>query len=77
MQRNTSKVDLRMEHKLKWISVQCDKGVNNLKWHVGSDLGDIPEMKEAWLNQFSNMLIEMQRRIENTPQISWMLASGG
>lgn len=74
MKRNSFeqvKVDLRTEHKQNWITVvlmECDKGVNNLKWHVGSDLSDIPEMKEAWLNQFSNMLIEMQRRVETHPK---------
>lgn len=35
-----------------------------LEWHIEADLSDIPVMKEAWKKQFSNVLIEMQRRIE-------------
>lgn len=43
-----------------------------LEWHIEADLSDIPVMKEAWKKQFSNALIEMQRRIEI--QISWIPA---
>lgn len=60
-----------MENKQKWttvILVGCDKSLNNflcvLKWHIGSDRSDIPEMKEAWLKQFSNMQIEMQKELK-------------
>lgn len=41
----------------------CDKAMNKflfvLKWHAWSDLRCIPDMKEAWLNQFSYMPIEI------------------
>lgn len=57
--------------------MECDKGVNNWKWPVGSDLNDTPDMKEAWLTRFSNMLTEMQQRAKNAAQIPWILALRG
>lgn len=69
-----AKVDLRMEHKLKWIPLvlmECDKGVNNSQWHFGFDLSDTPEMKEACLNQFSSPADWNAKSKKTHPEVLW------